>query len=96
MDDGGDERGVRVSDTYKVGKGRATRTVQARQYTRDQDWKLADWIQAPVQVYRDHFRVGSGLQRATKGDWILQYPNGTIEVKDARAFAETARKVEEQ
>jgi hypothetical protein len=84
-----------MSDTYKVGKGRAAKTVQARQYTRDQDWKLADWIDGPVQVYRDHFRVGSGELFARKGDWILQHPNGTIEVKDNRAFESDARKVEE-
>jgi hypothetical protein len=89
-----------MSDTYKVGRGRAIKTVQARQYVKDQDWSLANWIQGPVKVYRDHFRVGAGEVHATKGSWILQYTNQAgdwqVEVLDPKRFASTARKVEEK
>lgn len=81
-----------MSDTYKVGRGRAMRTVQARQYTRDQDWTLADWIKGPVKVYRDHFLVGPDEITATKGDWIVKYPD-RIEVQSHRVFAAHAREV---
>jgi hypothetical protein len=83
-----------MSDTYKVGKGRGTQTVQARQYVKDQDWSLANWIQGPVQVYRDHFRVGYEEIRAEKGDWIVKYPDH-IEVQTHRVFSATAREVDE-
>jgi len=77
--------------TYKIGKGRGTKTVQARQYVKDQDFSLATWVNA--RVYRDHFRIGGDEDevRAQKGDWIIKYEDGTVRVLDARTFASTAR-----
>lgn len=84
-----------MSDAYKIGKGRAAKTVNARQYTRDQDWNLANWLHGPVQVFRDHFRVGLEGDRASKGDWLVKWHDGRIEVKSHREFTEIATKVEE-
>lgn len=88
-----------MSATYKVGRGRATKTVQARQYTRDQDFTLAAWI-GKARIYRDHIRIdisaGEEL-RASKGDWITKEhkPDGTIvyTVVDGNKFAVTYKEV---
>lgn len=86
--------------TYKIGRGRGTKTVQARQYTRDQDWELAKWIDGPVRVYRDHFLVGAENARAAKGDWLIKETakDGTtrVTVMDNRTFGLTARSTGEE
>jgi hypothetical protein len=83
--------------TYKIGKGRGTKTVQARQYTRDQDFGLLQFIDGPARVYRDHIRVGTDEdeQRAEKGDWLVKFDNGEVRVMKPHAWTIAAPRRQE-
>jgi hypothetical protein len=75
--------------TYKIGKGRGTKTVQARQYERDQDYSLGQWCNA--RVYRDHFRIDTelGEVRASKGDWLVKYSEDDVRILNHREWTLT-------
>lgn len=87
--------------TYKVGKGRGTKTVQARQFLNAYDQSLAQWAQGVLHAERNgqnHIRIhrkGEETLYVYGGDWILKHEDGTVSVMSRTEFASTAREVRE-
>jgi hypothetical protein len=88
-----------MTPTHKTGKGRGTRTVEARQFVNVHDFDLAHWAGGVIQggrnglntirIYRDDTTL-----EAQRYDWIVRYHDGKLKIVSPEEFRDKYRAIE--
>jgi len=91
--------------TYKTGRGRGTKTVEARQLVGALDYDVADFAggamfqdarRSPeIRIYRPS-GDSADYVTAHRYDWVVKLPDGQIIIESPESFRDHYREVKEE
>lgn len=91
--------------TYKTGKGRGTKTVEARQFYNAHDVNVAYWAGGVLMSERNGANTIRIYPKGTdplppvvvnRYDWIVKREDGTLYIETPESFRDNYREVKEE